>query len=77
MKASKLKNHLLFQKTNIARLQHTHLHRIVGGANSAETSETYTTETKPTSEMNTDTISFTVITSSLKCIGLFGATTSS
>ena len=68
MKKSNQKNQLLFEKTNIARLTRNNLHVIIGG-NDYESEE----GTKP----NTDTISFTVITSSWKCIDLFGATTSS
>jgi hypothetical protein len=69
MKESKLKNQLLFQKTNIARLTQNNLHVIIGGANNDS-------EGRP--DPRTDTIiSFTVITSSWKCIDLFGVTTSS
>ena len=68
MKKSKLKNQLLFQKTNIARLTQNNLQTIIGGA-------TNNTEGRP--KPRTDTISVTVITSSWKCIDLFGITTSS
>ncbi|MEP0265140.1 hypothetical protein [Dokdonia sp.] len=68
MKKSKLKNQLLFQKTNIARLTQNNLQTIIGGA-------TNNSEERP--KPRTDTISFTVITSSWKCIDLFGVTTSS
>lgn len=67
MKKSKLKNQLLFRKTNIARLTQHNLQGIIGGANIDSDEEPMT---------HTDTISFTVLTSSWKCIELFGLTTS-
>lgn len=69
MKESNLKNQLLFQKTNIARLSQNNLQAIIGGANSHS-------EEGPNPRTGT-IISFTVITSSWKCIDLFGVTTSS
>ncbi len=70
MKESKLKNQLLFRKTNIARLTQNNLQIIIGGYRNPNDPE-------PIPEPETDTISFTVITSSWKCIDFFGATTSS
>lgn len=73
MKDFKLKSQLLFQKTNIARLTQNNLQTIMGGE-TIISKETNNSESTPISE--TDTISFTVITSSWKCIDFFGATTS-
>ncbi|MFT5890957.1 MAG: hypothetical protein ACI9Y7_001056 [Dokdonia sp.] len=68
MKKSKLKSQLLFRKTNIARLTQNNLQTILGGG---------TNHTGERPKPRTDTISFTVITSSWKCIDFFGVTTSS